>query len=164
LQAITIETLAAVTDKHQSNAKWFERTVYILSFSMTLYSYASFILYTCLSNLACTGFQIIGDDVCKRGCLLQSMDYAEAKDFLKEWKKNHEAVCAYVNELNTSFGPILLFEISCIFVAFIIYCFYMINSIIHYGTCTLLTVLVLIKHLITLTVTCFFTDKIKSEV
>ena len=165
LQAITIETLFAVTDNNHMPTKWFKKSVQILSFSMTVYSYASFILYGCLSQLACAGFQIIADDVRKRGSLLQIMDYAKAKDVLKEWKQNHEAVCAYVNELDASFGPILLFETSCIFIAFIIYCFYLINSIIHPDeTCAYLIVLVLIKHLITLTVNCFITDKMKVEV
>lgn len=166
LKAITIETLAVITVYENINT-WFHLIARLVTFFMTLYSYASFALYACMSEISCIGFRIIGDEVRIQGPLLQNMNSTSAKHQLKKWKRNHESVCAYVNELNCSFGLVLLFEISCIFLAFVINCFYVITSITLNGKSELLlymSILVLFKHLITLTVTCLITDKIRFEV
>lgn len=142
------------------------KTFFMLSTIMSCFSYSVFILYVCLSQIASSGFKVIGRELKEQKPLLGSIGSAVAKERIKQWKQSYENVCAYVHQLNGCFGTILLFEICGIFLGFIISLFYLIQMIqgnevsasyaFVIGAC--------VKHLVSLVVICIVSENIKSQV
>ena len=101
----------------------YPQIIYVL---MSLFSFSSFVLFACLGRIASEGFHAIGCELRRHQKILR-LSYSnitEAEKQIKEWKRNHEIICAYVHQLNRSFGPILFVKICCIFVSIVIQCFY----------------------------------------
>jgi len=152
--------IACVLTIMQENVFLFPQIIYLV---MSLFSFSSFILFACLSRFASEGFHAIGCQL-RNKKLLPSPTEAEKR--IHEWKRNHETVCAYVHQLNRSFGPILFVRICSIFVAFVIQFFY-VFVVIHSGLplSYLFTSLVaLVIHFVTLIVITSVSDNIRTQV
>ena len=125
---------------------------------MNLYSYLAVILFLLLAYVSFIGF---------RNLRLQiRYSFALHVSDIQKWKKNHKMVCAFVRHLDRSFGPILLLEITYIFISFLINFFFALQSFwIGMATKLKLTLLTyIVKDLMTLCVICIIADKIKREV
>ena len=141
-------------------------TVLMISWLMLVFSYSSLILYACLGQIASAGFQAIGRQVCdyKKSQLVQS--YTITNEQIKEWKRNYKIASAYIYNLNRSFGPILFFEISSVFLGFVINSFYIVYGIVKVLPLSIYSVAIvaLFKHSISLFVICRVAENIRGEV
>lgn len=140
----------------------FAQIIYLL---MSLFSFSSIVLYACMGRIASEGFYAIGSQLRSHEVSLLS-NPKEAEKRIKKWKHNHEMVCAYVYQLNRSFGPILFVRICCIFVAFVIQSFYLF-VVIYSGlplTFLLTPLVALVINSITLIVTSSVSDNIRAQV
>lgn len=141
-------------------------TVAIVSIFMSLYSYSSFVLCVFLGQIVGSAFETIKRAIRKEKYLLFTLGPATGRERIMEWRRNYELACASAYEWDRSFGTILLIEICCIFIAFIVNSYYVAHSIkmdwnfSYYA----FTIISLIRNSVALFVICLVSENIKSQV